>query len=145
MSRIPSPDPTELRFHRAIGGPGRYAVLSPGASFDNVTPLYAMVNVAGLERFRIRGLSSGANFTLACRFVRPPENIADTQDWTTQAGLASAFGNAIYTQNQPGDVVFVAGTENMLEVTSHRGEGLAIIRLTGAGAGTLTYLDFMGV
>lgn len=116
------PDPSLVRRHAKISG-----ALKEGAALTNAVPVQQVIAVAGCARFRIRWKSSVGG-ALACRFVRP--NNLDTE----------------YDLNQPGDVAIVANVENKLDMATHMGEGIAIVRFTpSAGPGTITYADVMQV
>lgn len=84
--------------------------------------LSEMIPIAGMLRMRVRALVSGGAATLRAAFVFP-----DADGFFAEANL--------HTTGNPADVVLVAGTEGLMEISELYGEAFLLISLIDAGGG----------
>lgn len=117
------PDPRQLFPHQTLGG--RDGPLAAGTAFTT-TPIVVIVSVAGMRFLTVRGLTATANATVSFAFLRP--------DRTTP-----------YTVGNPSSFTITAGTENSSGELTLNGQSWLQVTFTGAGSGTVTYMDVMGL
>lgn len=115
MTRQPTLD---RRGHWSVGADFR-----PGAPFLAAVPISVVVPTAGANRLRLRFKTTGNGGTLVFQFVRPDES--DTP----------------YTGSQPVDQTVTAGTELVVDINPHYGEGLLKLTFTPAGNGSVVFCD----
>jgi hypothetical protein len=113
MSATPT---RERRRHRTLGG-----TLRPDTAFDT-TPITYKLPLAGADTHRIRAKVDGAAATLSFAFLRP--------------------NGEAYAENNPDDVALADGAETLVDITCS-GEEELLLTFTGAGSGTIAFIDVM--
>lgn len=131
MPSIHTPQ-AKIRPLRRLGGQ-----LAPTTAFANTNVKYAIVPVLGAASLTARIKTATAGGTIDIVFVGP-DFPSDQNDVGTLA-FASLVGT-LYTSGNPTQVAVVAGTEVLITATCH-GECFAIIKFTGTGTGTITFVD----
>lgn len=107
--------------------------LAPTTAFANTNVRYEIVPVLGAASLTARIKTGTAGGTIDIVFVGPDFAADQT------AAFASLVGT-LYTSGNPTQVAVVAGTEVLITATCH-GECFAIIKFTGTGTGTITFVD----
>lgn len=120
---VPQPDARQLFHHQRVGGDT--GPLADGTAFTT-TPIVAIVSVAGMRFITFRGLTTTANATVSFAFLRPDRATA-------------------YTTNNPTSFTITAATENTSGELTLNGQSFLQVTFTGAGSGTLNYLDVYGL
>ena len=96
--------------------------LAPTTAIPNAQTNKVLVAIWGARVVRIRALITGAAGTLKARYVGP--------DHATE-----------YASGQPADVALVAGTENVMDITTVAGEMYLSVQILSAGAVVVSYVD----
>lgn len=106
--------------------------LAAATAFANAQVLWEIVPVFGSANARIRALVTGAGATLDVFGVGPDFDV-------DQVVAFGSIVGTVYTTGA-GTAALVAGTENKVDVTLF-GEGYLLVRLTGGGAGVISFID----
>jgi hypothetical protein len=113
------PDFDVGRPHFRLGGD-----LAAGTIIGNGITNKVLIPIHGARVVRLRALVTVAAATLKARYVMPT-------DFATE-----------YAANQPADVALIAGTENILDITTVAGEAYLSVQVTSGGAGmSVSYVD----
>lgn len=117
------PDPRQLFPHQTLGG--RDGPLAAGTAFTT-SAIVVVLSVAGMRFLTIRGKVETSNVTLSFAFLRPDKATA-------------------YAAGNPSNVTLTAGTENATSEITLNGQSFLQVTFTGAGSGTIDYIDAMGL
>ncbi|HEX7122633.1 MAG TPA: hypothetical protein VF178_09720 [Gemmatimonadaceae bacterium] len=130
---LPQPNANLPFQHRRLTG-----ALAAGTAIANATAISEVIALGNVRNLVIRAKTTTAGATLSFDFVHP---VATDTPFQLSDGAIDPAKVTVYADDQtPTDVTLTAGTAGAMAVTCS-GESYGKITITGAGTGTLNYVD----